>query len=226
MAGPSGGIAPPLKGLVFWGQVTQVVSATQCVIAGLIGQGENFFFGWAIHVVRTANGGLSWPILDEEACVGYVSSTGLFTHPANLGPLTVGDEVYLIHRDIASIFRKGFTSYSGYGAQNWNSGVATSGEAGGDLGLISAPCSIQNCIVSMRDLTPGANITIRMYTEVDGVEDEFYHQTFVQGTDPDAIPIIDGVLGIYNDIRIEAYSDQAGDDGLHLHCDYVTERAH
>jgi hypothetical protein len=219
-------IEPPQDGLVFWGRVSSVVSPTQFTCDMLAGKGNNFFYGWAVHCVRRADGTPAWPLLDEVACTAYVSNTGLFTTPAFIAALSVGDEIYMIHRDVAEIFKHGFIEYDGHATNNWNTGVATSGNPGADLTIIYGPCIVQNLVVSMRNLTPGANVTVRMYKDVHAIEEEIYNQTFIQGTDPNGIPVIDGVTGFYENVRIEVYSDQVADDGAQVNYQYPIERAH
>ncbi len=109
---------------------------------------------------------------------------------------------------------------------NWNTGFATSGNAGADLVTIGAAevnYKVHSLIVSMRNLTLVAMVTIRMYTEVNGVEDEVYNQTFIKGTDPDGIWVINGTLGIHKALRVEVYSNKVADDGAAIDYDYMLE---
>jgi hypothetical protein len=120
----------------------------------------------------------------------------------------------------------GDTPLSNVVIANWNSGVATSGNAGADLVTIGAAGvkkKVHSLVVSIRNLTVGATITIRMYMEVNGVEDEVYDQTYVQGVDPDGVWVIDGTVGIHEALRVEVYSNNAADDGAQVVYDYMTE---
>ena len=228
MAGPAGGIAPPIKGLVFPGIVTQVISATQFRVAGLIGQGGNFFTLWYIYVVAKADGSATDPWHSYDACTGYVPDTGEFTI-TGLGittSLSVGDEIYLMHPETVTSNIKGVIVYSGHGTPNWNSGVATSGEAGADvtpIGSASGEYIIHSLFLNIVALTAGAHVTVRMYTLIHAIEACVYRQTFVQGTDPDGLWIINGSLGISEILRVELYSDQAGDDGRLVYHEYMRQ---
>ena len=96
---------------------------------------------------------------------------------------------------------------------NLNGGVASSGKPGADVFTIPAGGRVEilAAIISMRNCTPGAQITIRAYTCVDGIEDEIYNQAFTQGSDPDGIMAVNGNYGANEPIRFEIHSDNAGD---------------
>jgi len=118
------------------------------------------------------------------------------------------------------------THRSGSATWNWNGGVATSGLAGADMRLIGlAGCRdlIHSYEVNISALTVGAQVTIRMYKLIAGVEREIYNQTFIQGTDPDGLWIINGTVGIAEQVRVEIYSNQAADDGLQIDDDLLIE---
>ena len=109
---------------------------------------------------------------------------------------------------------------------NWNGGVATSGNPGADMRLIGlAGCRdlIHSYEINISFLTVGALITIRMYKMISDVEREVYNQTFTQGTDPDGLWIINGTLGIAEQLRVEIFSNQAADDGLQIDDDALIE---
>jgi len=97
-----------------------------------------------------------------------------------------------------------------------NGGVATSGQPGADVFTIPATGRIEILvtIVSMRNCTAGATITIRAYTNVNGVEDLIYSQTFTQGTDPNGIQVINGNYGANEPVRFEMHSNNAADTNV------------
>jgi hypothetical protein len=109
---------------------------------------------------------------------------------------------------------------------DWNTGVATSGNVGADLVTIGAAATrykVHSLIVSMRNLTAGATVTVRMYQLVNGVEDEVYNQAFTQGVDPDGIWVINAPVGIHEALRVEVHSSAAADDGAIVPYDYMLE---
>ena len=120
----------------------------------------------------------------------------------------------------------GETPVVGTTVDNWNSGVATGGLAGGDLVTIGANDvrrKIHHLDVRIGGLTAAATITIRLYKQVNGVDTLFYDQDWVVGTDPDSIEVVDGVLGVHEAVRCEVYSDAGADDAFALPYDYFTE---
>ncbi|MBA7711078.1 hypothetical protein ES703_120030 [subsurface metagenome] len=68
-----------------------------------------------------------------------------------------------------------------------------------------------------------ATITIRMYTQINGVERKVYDQDFVKDTDPDGLWIVNGAVGIHEVLRVTAQSDDALDDGKAIDYDYMLE---
>jgi len=99
---------------------------------------------------------------------------------------------------------------------NLNGGVAGSGNPGADVYALTAAGRIEVlcAIISMRNATPGATITVRAYTSVDGAEDEIYNQQFTRGTDPDGVMVINGNFGANEPIRFEMHSSSAADTAV------------
>lgn len=109
---------------------------------------------------------------------------------------------------------------------NWQSGVGTSGETGADLVTIGANDTknkLHSLLVSIRALTVGAVITVKMFQQVNGVEDKVYQQNFVRGTSPNGLWIVDATVGIHEALRVEVQSDTVADNGLAIHYDYLLE---
>ena len=109
---------------------------------------------------------------------------------------------------------------------NWNSGLASSGNAGADLVSVGASDTrykLHSLLVNIANMTLGAAITVRIYTQVNGAEQEVYNQSFTQGTDPNGLWIVNGTVGIHEVLRVEVYSNQASDDGIAVDYDYMLE---
>lgn len=141
----------------------------------------------------------------------------LYIRPVTVDVAAILAQVQLLHGEAPGV---------GTTVANWNSGVATSGGAGGDLVTIGANDirrKIHHLDVRIGGLTAAATITIRLYKQVNGVDTEFYNQDWVVGTDPDSITVVDGVLGTHEAVRCEVYSDNALDDAFALPYDYFTE---
>jgi hypothetical protein len=69
-------------------------------------------------------------------------------------------------------------------------------------------------VISIRNCASGASVTIRAYTDVDGVEDEIYNQTFTNGTDPDGVMVVNGNFGANEPVRLEMHSDNGADTNV------------
>jgi hypothetical protein len=99
---------------------------------------------------------------------------------------------------------------------NLNGGTASSGNPGADVLTIPAEGRIEIlcAVISIRNCAGGASITIRAYTDVNGVEDEIYNQTFTKGTDPDGVLVVNGNFGANEPVRLEMHSDNGADTGV------------
>ena len=111
---------------------------------------------------------------------------------------------------------------------NANGGTATSGDTGADVITISTTTrkKIHLLGIDISGLTAGAKATIRLYTKVfnaDASLTEFYEQDFTVDTDPDLVPVIDGSMGIRNDLRVEIQSDNASDTSVSVKYCYILE---
>lgn len=112
---------------------------------------------------------------------------------------------------------------------NWQSGTGTSGETGADLvsiGTAGDRKKLHSLIVGIGSLTVGATITIKLFTNVNSVENKIYPPpgtTFLVGTDPNGVWVINGTLEIAGVLRVEVESDNAGDNGKAITYQYTLE---
>lgn len=83
---------------------------------------------------------------------------------------------------------------------------------------------IHMAVVSMKNCTATAKITVRGYLVINGVEEKFYQQDFTQGTDPDAIMWLNGTLAVTGNVRCTMQSDNGGDNAVVVPYQYVTEQ--
>ena len=82
---------------------------------------------------------------------------------------------------------------------------------------------IGSCLINISQLTVGAAVMLRMYSQINGVETQFYESTFIVGTDLPGIPIFSGPIQVHEVVRITAESDTAGDNGRAIDWDYMIE---
>ena len=109
---------------------------------------------------------------------------------------------------------------------NWQSGIATSGETGADLVTIGAndvKYKLHSLVVNISALSAGAVTVIKLFMRVNGVERKVYHQSFIKGTDPDGLWLVNGPVGIHQAVRVELASNNAADNGQSVDYDYMLE---
>jgi hypothetical protein len=208
--------------LAQWGKVVSVISATQFTITPLWGFGDTFFVGYSVFVVRKNDSTVTAPHNELGLISAYLSNTARITHAAFTVSLAVGDEVLLLHPSIAATINLGgLAPVAAAVTANWNAAeqdLVTIGAAGVRYKLHNLTVGIQNLI---------GNITIRMYTLVNGVQRQIYPvpliTTFNVATDPPGICVINSTLGISNAVRVTVQSDNAADNGLAVDYDYMLE---
>jgi len=107
--------------------------------------------------------------------------------------------------------------------KNLYSGTATSGETGADILTLDENDvnTIQAILIDISNATNGATITIRGYYDFRRQNPtspanwkKFYEQTFTVGTDPDIVPVVDGIFKLTYGVRIEMQSDNPNDTGV------------
>jgi len=109
---------------------------------------------------------------------------------------------------------------------NWNSGVASSWNPGADLvslGAAGTRNKVHSLLVNIAALAVGATVRVRLFMKVNGAECQVYNQTFLKGTDPDGLWIINGTVGIHEALRAELHSTDPTDDGKAVDYDYMME---
>lgn len=106
---------------------------------------------------------------------------------------------------------------SGDTVANWNAGEANLVTIGANDTLNkvhSLIVDISTCI---------GTITIRMYSQVDGVERQVYFVDASVALDGAGVWVINSVLAIHEALRITCESDNGADDGQSIAYDYIVE---
>ena len=65
------------------------------------------------------------------------------------------------------------------------------------------------------------NITIRLYANINGVQQQCYSQIFSVAIDGPGLPIINGTLALYGIVVVTAQSDNPADDGQPIGWEYI-----
>lgn len=107
---------------------------------------------------------------------------------------------------------------SGTIARNWNTGVATSGFAGGDLFTLGAPniwWILSGSFMLLSAFNAAASVTMRGYQTLMGAERQAWADTWTVALDGEVAFISYWFeVPIRGQIRVEVNSDQVADDGL------------
>lgn len=115
---------------------------------------------------------------------------------------------------------------SGSVAGNWNSGVAASGETGANVVTIGANDTkkkLHSLILSIHNFQSGGKVTVKLFTQVKGIERKVYQEDFNKGTDPDGLWVVNGTVGIHEAVRVEVQSNRAVDNGVAIDYDCMLE---
>ncbi len=212
------GVALPEKGLVKWARVSQVVSATQFRCDSLIGQGDSYYAGWSVFVSRDVGGTGAAPQGESQIATAFVSSTGLVTHPAFTALLAVGDEILILHPDIAAMGKlAGQPPASNAVVANWQAAEQTLVS----IGAAATRNKVQTLMIDMS--TIAGTLTIRMYHAVNGVQRQIYTQNFTVAADGPGRWTINGTVGIFDVLRVTCQSDNAADNGASIGYSYMLE---
>jgi len=168
---------------------------------------------------------LSGDYLGQTRAISGTTVAGLITPESAFGGQIAAGVKFAI-LSLRSPGAPATTTPSNSVVASWNSGVATSGNPGGDLVSIGASATrnkLHSLLVNIPALSNGATVRVRLFTKVNGTESQVYNQTFVKGTDPDGLWIVNGTVGIHEVLRAEVHSDNVVDDGKAVDYDYTLE---
>jgi hypothetical protein len=208
--------------LAHFGVVTQVISATQFVAAGLGAYPNGTFVGYFVWPLSKVDGSINPPKGEPPSPISaFVGSRailptvpGTVTHTAFTALLSVGDAVLLLHPSIAAAFSggSGITPARGTVTANWQAAETNLIS----LGTAGVARKVNYLGVGIQNLA--GNISIRMYMMNNGVEYRFYPNpaglTFNPLANAPVIPVIGGTMGIFGLLRVTLQSDNGADNGV------------
>ena len=206
--------------LAYYGVVTQVINATTFRGAGMAGQGDGAFAGYSVYVLTKANNSITAPRGEQQTCSAYTSATGQFTHAAFTAPLSAGDAIVLLHPSIGSLAGglgtlMAWISYPGSTTANWQAAETTICTAGvvGAIRKIHSLCVDINALIGI--------VTIRFYTDINGVNRQVYSQTFTVAADGPSLYLVNGTLAINGTFVVTAQSNNAADNAKAIGWEYI-----
>ncbi len=112
----------------------------------------------------------------------------------------------------------------GTDTQNWNTQTGSSGESGEDLVTIGANDTdyiLHSLLLDVSACTNGAVISVKLFTQINGVERKVYDQNFTIATDTDGLWIVNGSVSIHEALRVEIESDTS--ESVAIAYDYSLE---
>lgn len=213
--------------LAYLAPITSSADTTHFVSSVMIGYGNDYFVGWAVYVTWDAGGSSAAPQGEYRIVSDYVSATGTFTISVASTQLAATDVVMLVHPLLLAIKTQTdklavSAAVAGSTTANWNTATGASGEAGEDLVTIGANDTfyeLGSLLLNVSACTDTAVLTVKMFTQINGVEAKVYSQSFVVNTDPDGLWIVQGKLFIHEALRVEVYS--ATNESVAIAYDYT-----
>ena len=112
----------------------------------------------------------------------------------------------------------GQTPASGSVTQDWQ--LAESDVV--SIGANNVKHKLHSLLISIHNLA-GTVITVRLYTQVNGIERKVYEQTFDATSDPPGLWVVNGTVGIHEVLRVTLESNNAADNGKAVDYDYMLE---
>jgi hypothetical protein len=106
-------------------------------------------------------------------------------------------------------------SYPGSTIANWQAGESVITNIGG----VAAINMVHSLLLDISALA--GNITVRLYADINGVQQQSYSQIFSVALDGPGLWIINGLLAINGLLLVTAQSDNAADNGQPIGWEYI-----
>ena len=217
------GVNSSIQGLIYYGIVDAVPGANQFTINSLANLGAGKFNGatrpFNAFVFRDAAGLGAAPQGEIQPITAYVNATGTFTTAAFTAAVGVGDEILIVFPALASASVA--VPVVGNVVGNWRAAETDLVT----LGANDVRSKYHSLIIDINALA--GNITIRIYTQVNGVERRVYPipaaLTFSVAGDAPAIPVLNATWPHHEAMRVTVQSDNAADNGAAVGYDALVE---
>jgi hypothetical protein len=190
-----------------------IIAAAACAVAN----------GRISYAYTFPSAGADWQAADEYKAVfsGQTVTVGVTVYP--LSEIRCKGRV---SREAAIQTRTDLLA--GLPGTNGNLAAAWGDGAEHDLLTIGAPLlreKLHLLIIGIANLV--GNITIRLYTDVNGTERRIYpipaNMTFNRVNDAPAIPVVNSTMGLRNALRVTIQSDNAADNAQIVEYEYLRE---
>jgi len=203
--------------------VTQVLSATQFVASALAGMDSGTYQGYSAWLLSKWDGAVDGPKGENPKYISAFDGrqsvlptiAGTITHIAFTTSLEVGDTVLILNPAVSGLFGGGgvpIASVRGSTTALWNTAEANLVT----LGTAGQVNRLNSLMIDINGLA--GNISIRLYAQINGTERRIYPipgaTTFSVAADAPGIPVVDGPMNFYGQLRVTIQSDNAADDGV------------
>jgi len=108
-----------------------------------------------------------------------------------------------------------YNPYPGTTTQNWQAAEQTITTIG-SVGVLQ---KVHSLLLNVTGLA--GNLTVRLYTNINGVQVQSYSQVFSLAADGPGLWIVNGTLAIKGTLIVTAQSDNVADNGLAIGWEYI-----
>jgi len=113
------------------------------------------------------------------------------------------------------VIRFPLVRYPGTTTANWQTAESTITT----IGSVGANNFVHSLLLDINALA--GNITVRLYTNINGVQRQVYSQVLSVAVDGPGLWIINGILAIYGTLLVTAQSNNAADNGRAIGWEYI-----
>jgi len=89
------------------------------------------------------------------------------------------------------------------------------------LGAADTKYKLHSLLIDMN--TIAGTLTTRLYIKINGTERRVYSQTYTVAVDGPALWLVNGTIGIHDELRLTAQSNNAADNGKAIAYEYMLE---
>jgi hypothetical protein len=108
-------------------------------------------------------------------------------------------------------------NYPGATTANWQTAEQTIVT----IGIVNVFKKVHSLLLDITGLV--GTITVRLYTNINGVQRQTYSQTFTVAVDGPGLWIINGIVAVYGTLLVTAQSNNAADNGQPVNWEYILE---
>ena len=155
---------------------------------------------------RDINGITTGGVITAGTAFAAVIAAGVNFLILSLKPATA--EVADIKTQIDKL--AGVAPVEGSTTKNWNTAVDSPDGTGGlvvNIGVAATRYKLHSLLLDVSALTNGAIIRVKLFMDINSVQQKVYDQPFTVNTAPDGLWIVNGIVVIHDILSVAVYSD-------------------